>query len=690
MKESELIALLRSEGSGIDPEAKAKTLAAAMAEFESAEVRQPEQQISENIFQGFLRRLRPTRTNTIKREASLMKTLTKHWLLGGLGSTAAVVTAFMLIEPSTFNAPEDPITGEFYTPANVALNDEAASPSTWPLLAQKEKVEEVEMEEVLVTGIRQSISEAKGIKREASGVMDTAGEARVAALPRAAQPMRTKESAPQQLAKSKLASDLVGMPMQTEQRDQFKTVESNSVKKVSEDPVSTFSIDVDTASYSFVRSSLNSGSLPPQAAVRTEEMVNYFDYQYPTAKDKKQPFKPTVVITDAPWSKPGENKKLLHIGIKGFDIAASEQPDSNIVFLLDVSGSMNSYDKLPLVKQSMHLLLEQLKPTDTIAIAVYAGAAGTVLEPTAVKEKGKILEALNSLSAGGATAGAQGIELAYALAERNFKRNAVNRIILATDGDFNVGISQPERLKGFIERKREKGIFLSVLGFGRGNYNDHLMQELAQNGNGVAAYIDTLGEAQKVLVHEATSSLFPIAKDVKIQLEFNPNTVSEYRLLGYETRALKREDFNNDKVDAGDIGAGHTVTAIYEFVPAASSHQQIDDLRYSAENTAIASKVNEYGFLKLRYKLPHENTSKLIEQAISADVQQQDARLMRDVNFAVAVAGFAELLKGGQYQGDWGLQHALELAQANKGEDLFGYRTEFVQLVRKAMLAKAM
>ena len=688
MKETELIALLQSENPDIDAKVKANTLAAAMAEFESSAATQTESKKVESFFQGFLRRLRLTRTNTIKREENLMKTFSKNWLLGGLGSTAAVVTGFILIGPSMHKSPDGAL-GELYAPADLVLSDDSV-PSSVPPMA--------ELEEVVVMEIRDSQLEKKVMKHEVSELAGRVPAESIAALPSTTNVsalMRTKESsklaaAPQPLAKSKQVADNISMPVETEHRDQFKTVDANSVKKVSETPVSTFSIDVDTASYSFVRRSLNDGHLPQKAAVRTEEMLNYFDYSYPLAEDKKQPFKPTVVVTDAPWSKPGENKKLLHIGIKGYDIAANEQPNSNLVFLLDVSGSMNSRDKLPLVKQSMHLLLEQLKPTDTVAIAVYAGAAGTVLEPTAVKDKAKIMDALDRLSAGGGTAGAQGIELAYALAERNFDKNAVNRIILATDGDFNVGISQPDALKGFVERKREKGIFLSVLGFGRGNYNDHLMQELAQNGNGVAAYIDTLSEAQKVLVHEATSSLFPIAKDVKIQLEFNPEKVSEYRLLGYETRALKREDFNNDKVDAGDIGAGHTVTAIYEFVPTASAHQQIDNLRYASTKNDKKPTVREYGFLKLRYKLPNEKTSKLIEKAITAEALEVNASLLSEINFATAVAGFAELLKGGQNQGEWGFDQALALAQANKGEDTYGYRTEFVQLVRKAMMAKAM
>src|SRR5690606_14660674 len=365
---------------------------------------------------------------------------------------------------------------------------------------------------------------------------------------------------------------------QDEGRDQFETIVPNPVKLVTEEPVSTFSVDVDTASYSFVRRQLNQGVLPQKDAVRVEEMINYFDYDYPLPESRETPFKATVAVTDAPWK---AGNKLIHIGIRGYDIAPGQAPASNLVFLLDVSGSMNSPDKLPLVKQSMGLLLSQLKPTDTVAIVAYAGAAGTVLEPTQVKEKQKIMAALEQLNAGGSTAGGEGIKLAYKLAKAGFDKNAVNRVILATDGDFNLGITDQEELKGFVERQRDEGIYLSVLGFGQGNYQDDLMQVLAQNGNGVAAYIDTLSEAQKVLVDEATSTLFPIAKDVKIQMEFNPKTVKEYRLLGYETRALKREDFNNDKVDAGDIGAGHRVTAIYEITPVGSASGLIEPSRYS-------------------------------------------------------------------------------------------------------------
>ena len=473
-------------------------------------------------------------------------------------------------------------------------------------------------------------------------------------------------------------------------RDQFEAFEQNTVKRVTEEPVSTFSVDVDTASYSFVRRMLNQGVLPQVDAVRAEELINYFDYDYPLPESRAQPFQPTVAVSAAPWA---EGRLLLHIGIKGFDIAPAEKSRSNLVFLLDVSGSMNSPDKLPLVKQSIELLLTRLNPDDTVAIAVYAGAAGTVLEPTPVKDKQKILDAMHSLSAGGSTAGAQGIRLAYELAQNHFEKNAINRVILATDGDFNVGITNQRELQGFIERKREEGIYLSVLGFGQGNYQDALMQTLAQNGNGVAAYIDTLSEAQKLLVDEATSTLFPIAKDVKIQVEFNPATVAEYRLIGYETRHLNREDFNNDAVDAGDIGAGHTVTAIYDITPVNSDARYIDESRYATQRRPEPALNGEYGYLKIRYKLPQENTSKLITRPITtADslALLGEGTLGREAAFATAVAGFAQLLKGGKYTGNYSYDEVIELAQKSRGDDLYGYRTEFVQLVRKAKTASAM
>lgn len=462
--------------------------------------------------------------------------------------------------------------------------------------------------------------------------------------------------------------------------DKFEKFEPNSFEQVASNPVSTFSSDVDTASYAFVRKSIHNGRLPHPSQVRTEEMVNYFTYNYPVPASRAEPFKPTVTVMDSPWA---EGRKLMHIGIKGYEVEKGTL-NSNLVFLLDVSGSMNSADKLPLVKSSMRMLLDTLSPSDTISIVTYAGSTGVVLEPTPVSQKNKILNALENLRAGGGTAGAAGIELAYQKAEQNFKENAVNRVILATDGDFNVGITDREELKRYIERKREKGIFLSILGFGTGNYNDHLMQTLAQNGNGTANYIDSLKEAQKVLVDEATSALFPIAKDVKFQVEFNPNAVAEYRLIGYETRSLKREDFNNDKIDAGDIGAGHSVTAIYEFVPVGSDAATIDPLRYSQKDevTKPSSNANEYAFVKIRYKLPMENTSKLITQPVPVNEARFNPN--EDVRFSIAVSAFAQILQGGTHTGQYSYEDVMALAQSGKGADPYGYRAEFISMVRLA------
>ena len=491
--------------------------------------------------------------------------------------------------------------------------------------------------------------------------------------------------------------EVTGRYYQDVGRDRFADVEQNAVKRVVDNPVSTFSVDVDTASYAFVRRQLNSGVVPQKSAVRVEELVNYFDYDYPQAATRERPFQPTVTVMPSPWNK---GNKLIHIGIKGYDLDANEKPRSNLVFLLDVSGSMNAPDKLPLVVNSMKLLLNSLKSDDTVAIVVYAGAAGMVLETTKVAEKHKILSALERLRAGGSTAGAAGIRQAYALAEATFDKKAVNRVILATDGDFNVGITNRKELKDFIERKRKSGVFLSVLGFGQGNLNDHLMQTLAQNGNGVAAHIDTLNEARKVLVEEASSTLFPIAKDVKIQLEFNPKTVAEYRLIGYETRALKRQDFSNDKVDAGDIGAGHKVTAIYEITPVggtpligASRYRKVEVPDKSASGPDTAK---EFGFLKIRYKLPKAETSTLISTPITrsneidGDAVGATARLLREARWASAVAAFGQILKGGKYTGTYSYNDVIALARANKGEDEFGYRAEFINLVRLAESVSAL
>jgi len=468
-------------------------------------------------------------------------------------------------------------------------------------------------------------------------------------------------------------------------RDKFTSVDQNAFKIVKEEPVSTFSLDVDTASYSFVRASLNQNTLPQPAAVRTEEMVNYFPYDYAPAAGASQPFSTNVAVFPSPWT-PG--RKLVRIGVKGYEIGRRTRPRANLVFLIDTSGSMYAPNKLPLVKQSLEMLLDQLDGNDSVAIVTYAGSAGTALEPTPASEKARIKAVIEGLGAGGSTAGAEGIRQAYRLAEQHFDAKGVNRVILTTDGDFNVGITNQDELKGYIERERGKGVFLSVLGFGMGNYNDAMMQTLAQNGNGTAAYIDTVNEARKTLVDEATSTLFPIAKDVKIQVEFNPRTVAEYRLIGYETRMLKREDFDNDKVDAGDVGSGQTVTALYEVVPVGGPRAN-GDLRYAAPAPVAAAGLSgELGFVKIRYKLPKSDASLLLSTPIDRRVQFarfEDAP--QDARFATAVAGFAELLRGGRYNGALSYDDVLRMASGAKGKDEFGYRTEFIQLVRTARIA---
>ena len=478
------------------------------------------------------------------------------------------------------------------------------------------------------------------------------------------------------------------LPIEPEARDRFEAPDENPVKRVAEAPVSTFSIDVDTASYAFVRRALNEGRLPPKQAVRVEEMVNYFAYDY-AMPEGEHPFAVHPAIMPTPWN---PDTQLLRIALQGEQIVAAEKPRANLVFLIDTSGSMQSPDKLDLVITSLRRLLDSLGPEDTVGIVTYAGSAGVALEPTRASDSRAILRALEGLHAGGSTAGAAGIEAAYDLARDAFVEGGVNRVILATDGDFNVGLTDLDQLTGYVERQRDSGVMLSVLGFGQGNYNDALMQRLAQNGNGQAAYIDTVAEARKVLVEDASSALYPIAKDVKIQVEFNPAEIAEYRLIGYETRALNREDFNNDRVDAGEIGAGHRVTALYEITPVGSAGQRVDALRYGkrapeetgAGQAGIGQAGAELAFLKLRYKRPGEDSSILIERPITAaEVAEADG----EARFAAAVAGFAQLLRGGRYLGEYGYDDVLEAAEAARGQDRWGYRAEFLTLVREARRA---
>jgi Ca-activated chloride channel family protein len=474
-------------------------------------------------------------------------------------------------------------------------------------------------------------------------------------------------------------------PEVEENRDRFQSFGTNPVRTALETPVSTFSIDVDTASYAFVRRSLKEGFLPDPDSVRVEEMINYFPYDWAGPDSAETPFNSTITVMPSPWN---EHTKLMHVAIKGYDVEPAEKPRSNLVFLIDTSGSMNAPDKLPLLKSAFRLLVSQLGEDDTVSIVTYAGSAGTVLEPTKGSERAKILAALDNLDAGGRTAGEAGIREAYRLAEESFLEGGVNRVMLATDGDFNVGPSSDEELKALIEDKRESGVFLSVFGFGRGNLNDQLMQTIAQNGNGTAAYIDTLAEAEKTLVEEAGSTLFPIAKDVKIQVEFNPQIVSEYRLIGYETRALKREDFNNDRVDAGEIGSGHSVTAIYEITPKGSPAELVDSLRYGAERPAApanAAHGDEYAFVKIRYKAPDEGSSKLITTPVTAnnEVASFDAA-SPDQRFSVAVAAFGQKLRKADATAGLSYDEIMRIATAARGSDPFGYRAEFLSIVRLA------
>lgn len=473
---------------------------------------------------------------------------------------------------------------------------------------------------------------------------------------------------------------------QLQDRERFATAESNPLKLVAEDPVSTFSIDVDTASYSFIRANLNGGYLPDPDAVRVEEMINYFDYDYRVPDRRETPFQTSVSVVESPWN---EHTKLMQIGIQGYKVPLEDLPPQNLVFLIDTSGSMADANKLPLLQQSFRLLLSSLRDEDEVAIVTYAGSAGVLLEPTMVADKSLILDKINALTSGGSTAGHAGLKGAYALAEKMTGDGEQTRVILATDGDFNVGLSDADSLKRYIADQRKRGTALSVLGFGRGNYNDELMQTLAQNGQGVAAYIDTLSEARKVLVDQIVSSISMIAQDVKIQVEFNPATVAEYRLIGYETRALKTDDFKNDKVDAGEIGAGHNVTALYEITPVGSPARKFSDLRYddesAPEKSVQGSYEGELAFVKLRYKAPGAENSQLIETAVTTETRDIPEK---ETLFAASVAGFGQLLKGSDYLGDWTFKEVEDLARQNRGGDRFGYRSEFLSLVRLAQVTE--
>lgn len=471
--------------------------------------------------------------------------------------------------------------------------------------------------------------------------------------------------------------------------DEFNTedydkINENRFLKVTDNPLSTFSIDVDAASYSNVRRFINDGQLPPAGAVRIEEMVNYFHYEYPQP-DNDKPFSINTEISDAPWNK---DHKLVLIGLQGKKIPTENLPASNLVFLIDVSGSMQGPERIGLVKASMKMLVDQLREQDKVAMVVYAGAAGLVLPPTSGAEKTKIKDAIDNLEAGGSTAGGAGIKLAYKTAKEYFVKDGNNRVILCTDGDFNVGESSDDAMERLIENERKSGVFLTVLGYGMGNYKDNKMQKLADKGNGNHAYIDGMSEAKKVLVNEFGGTLFTIAKDVKLQIEFNPAKVQGYRLIGYENRMLAKEDFNDDKKDAGELGSGHTVTALYEVIPVGVKDTfltKVDDLKYQ-KNKIDWSKTSDNGEIltvKFRYKAPDGDVSKLIEHPVM-DQQISIAKTSDNFRFAASVAEFGMLLRNSEFKSGASFSNVVKMARQAKGKDEEGYRSEFIRMAENA------
>lgn len=463
----------------------------------------------------------------------------------------------------------------------------------------------------------------------------------------------------------------------------YSTIHENEFKKPIDAPYSTFSIDVDAASYSNLRRFINNGTRPPIDAVRIEEMINYFSYDYPEPEGD-HPIELVTELSECPWN---EDHRLVHIGLQGKTVDTEDLPASNIVFLIDVSGSMSSPNKLPLLKSSFRLLVEKLRPEDKISIVVYAGAAGVVLPSTSGNKKDEIIAALDRLQAGGSTAGGAGIKLAYGIAEENFVENGNNRVILATDGDFNVGSSSNAEMERLIEEKRESGVFLTVLGFGMGNYKDDKMEILADKGNGNYAYIDNIQEAKKVLVNEFGGTLFTIAKDVKLQIEFNPEKVQAYRLIGYENRLLADEDFNDDTKDAGEIGSGHTVTALYEIIPVGVKSEfvkSIDPLKYQKNKISVPGSISdELMTIKFRYKDPDGDRSKLIEKAI-VDKHIPLEKTSDNFRFSAAVAEYGMILRDSEFKQNADFDSAIELAQNARGKDEEGYRAEFIRLVKSS------
>jgi len=605
---------------------------------------------------------RPKRSGGIAGVLDMLKTLSPAGLLAGTTSVAALVVAVIALSPALrLGPPETPGAKVSGTTAASSTPAEAAPAAVEPRLPEA-PARPAPAPEAMVAPMAKTAEAAAqdgaAFVAEAMAEMAPPALARQSASGRMALPAN---AAPDQAAPP---------PARTET---FAHADANPVKAVDAAPVSTFSVDVDTASYAVVRSNLNAGALPPPEAVRIEEMVNYFPYDYPQPEGD-QPFRADVTVMQTPWN---AGTRLVRIGLQGRRAETTARPALNLVFLVDTSGSMNEPAKLPLLQQALLLVLPELRPEDQVAIVAYAGGAGVVLPPTQASDRATIAAALEQLSAGGGTAGEAGLREAYRLAATMQAEGEVSRVLLATDGDFNVGLSDPEALKSYIADQRKSGTYLSVLGFGRGNLDDATMQALAQNGNGIAAYIDTAQEARKVLVDQLSGALFPLADDVKVQVEWNPAEVAEYRLIGYETRALNREDFNNDRVDAGEIGAGLQVTALYEIAAPDSPARLTDPLRYGAVPTGTPG---ELGFLRLRWKAPGAADSQLIETPIRDAGTPPDT----EARFAAAIAGFGQLLTGATYLGDWGWDQAIALAEGARGDDRFGYRIEAVNLMRLA------
>jgi Ca-activated chloride channel family protein len=602
-------------------------------------------------------------------------------LLLGLTLSACATGDRASQAPEPEVAPEAPA-GQGATQDNAAPAE--SGPASAAPMAQSAPVDAAEPESKKEDSAGPTVGRSESRKRAAPGrTQGMAAEALAAPSPA---PMAMKPKQAGGAVKSTVSTSAVAPLAQAATPGDFQTesydhVEEKGFVTPASQPLSTFSVDVDTASYSNVRRMLTSGQRPPAGAVRIEEMINYFDYGYPEPP-KGSPFAVVSEVGQAPWA---TSHRLVHLGIQGKRIAQADLPPKNLVFLLDVSGSMEDENKLPLVRKAMHQLVDGMRPQDSVAIVVYAGASGLVLPPTTGENKASIRDALNRLQAGGSTNGGQGLQLAYATARQHLRPGAINRVILATDGDFNVGTTSQSDLVNLIEHERDAGVFLTVLGFGMGNYKDSTLEKLADRGNGNYAYVDNFAEAKKVLVEDVTGTLLTIAKDVKIQVEFNPQQVAAYRLIGYENRVMADRDFNDDKKDAGDIGAGHSVTALYEIIPVgvAVPGPGVDALKYQAVAATPAAASAELMTVKLRYKAPEGSTSQLMSFPV-ADSNRSAAQLSDDFRFSAAVAGFGMMLRGSELKGTDSWSLVRELARSARTDDPNGHRAEFLSLIDRA------